>query len=58
MCYAADPSAVNLRLVDQYELVQEMETTLAGQVVPHAGPSGSRHLELGQLCAARFEDSW
>ena len=58
VCYAADPSAVHLRLSDQYELVREMEADLCRRVVPPAAPGGTRGLEVGQLCAALFEDNW
>ena len=54
VCYAADPSAVNLRLLDQYELVRRMEEDLARLVTP--APAGGLRLEVGQLCAALFED--
>ena len=57
VCYASDPSAVNLRLLDQYELVRQMEEELAGLVTPSPRGGGPR-LEVGQLCAARFEEGW
>ncbi|KAF0288972.1 Tudor domain-containing protein 1 [Amphibalanus amphitrite] len=56
--YAADPSAVYLRLTDQYELVQRMEEELNKSVVSPATPAGFRGLETGQLCAALFEGRW
>ena len=57
VCYAADPSAVHLRLTDQYELVREMEAELGRRVVPPSA-AGTRGFELGQLCAALFEENW